>query len=1462
MRNAFRGKSEMNLFTKWMTLLFSIIALAGCGESEKFYGDTATDDTPVVAGEGYTLTAAVIGPKTMVVATTTVIQAVITDTNGTPVEGATVAFEAISGDFAGAKYRTAPTNADGIVNMTLSAPVVVGTDTITVTSSDQSQTIGMTYLAGAPTILTISASPARVGVSADSTLTSQLLDFYGNPLVGETMLFEFVDNQSGATIAGTDKGYTQTNANGTATITYTSGSTAGKVDTITVKPLNYAGITNTTIISIDAAATIISTLDFSIDTAPTSIVVGSTPKLLATVRDNEGAAVPGVDVLFEVVGAGYISGAKVFSATTGPDGTASATLSAPTLVGAATLKVSTSGLSKSITANYIPSTPAIIAVDASSKTLGTNTETSISAKVSDAFGNVTPNEAVTFTITVNNSGATLTPYISKNPYIGTASTDSLGFAYIAYTSGAAANVSDTIQAKAQTGTNPKATVKVAVTSSSTSVGSVAVTAGSGNIIADGTDSTTIRAEVKDNTGAPMSGQTVTFVTTAGQLTSGVSTGATVNVNTDADGFAFATLESSISTGTAAITATLSGYNDSTTVAFVPGSASQIMMYASPTTLSTGSEFIFEAIVMDVNNNRLFGEMTTFYLKRESTAAGVYDVIVNSFGEETDDTGRISSSFGVFDVYALVSGATTLELSAVTTNGTTTKQIITIDNTINLGGIAVTPVSPAITADGTSITALRAYVLDINSSPVQGISVGFTTDEGVLQNADGVVAASALTDANGMAEIYLRSTVNLATATVVAKVGVGFSATTTVGFVAGVADAAKSSLTASPSTLPADGATTSTITVTLADKDGHPVADGSPVTLLGMTGDAVVTSANPTSTISGRATFILQAASSSATDALYLAENASIAGNIVYGATGTGEPANIQVSSAQSQITVAGVGMTENTTITVTVVDEGGSLIADPAADNLRIALLTRPHGGEYISGENFAGNTVTSLTTLNSYIDLATSSGQAVFNLQSGIYPGVVEIMVMTLGYATNPSAIVPQIVISSGPAHTINLTSPVSDSVENLGGGVYKRIGTAIVSDQHGNAVPDGTVVNYGILDTVLANDDDGNTAAGQPLMQDDGTGSGGVASLDTDFVIRNGTPRFIQSGDRLLITNARAEDKSRHISTVDGFDLVSVQKGYVNKTKDLNYVIGYDGIGGQIFGVDDADTKVETKGWGTTLEGQTTFYVKYPANAQTISVGCGIAGYACSNPVYQTSGGCTGAIPAGTWGPYRDERYEPNSSAEVYVVAGTSEGTKDSAVTVDQGQFCFAAIAGGTLTAIPEALVGDGTVTLSLVDGGDGIALPFRNVTGYVTIDSRAAGTCTDSTKATEATCLEGNEVWDYTAGTCSDLTYSDELSCVWFGSAVWTPDADACSDGASLTQVSCVANNEVWTPDTFDIATTNLSCITDNPGTFSAGDGVSGSCTATVDVIGSNWQSGDSATITWYAAGASASATVTIP
>jgi hypothetical protein len=835
-----------------------------------------------------------------------------------------------------------------------------------------------------------------------------------------------------------------------------------------------------------------------------------------------------------------------------------------------------------------------------------------------------------------------------------------------------------------------ATMDVQVLASQTSVSelSLALSTPSTSITV-GTNSVSADATVLDNTGAAAVGVDVAFQIVGTGDFNGVKT---VTVPTNGSGIASVTLYAPNLVGSAQILASVAGLSANVNVTYIPDIPWTVTLTANPSSLGVSSDSSLVATLYDQYGNVTPNEPVTFSI---SAAGSVTPVLSNPTGNaQTNASGVASMTYT--SGAAIGTGTDTVKAVAVNgyTNGGTqpapnaTTDITVTTGSTTIGSLTMAPVNTSIVADGVTTTVVRATVKDTSGAAMNGVTVAFATSAGALS------FATANTDASGVAQVSLTSTTTLARAVVTADTG-GFNATATVDFVAGPAVAAKSSLTVSPSVLPADGTSTATVTVTLADTNGNPVTDGTTVTVLGIASDAVLTPTSVSTTTAGRAIYSLKAATAAATDTLYLQETTGITGAVTYGGTGgTGEPASIQVVSASNHISVAGVGQTENTTITITVLDDAGVKIVDPAADNLRVTLLTRPNGGEYISGVNFAGSTVTSAGT--NTIDVVTSAGQAVLNLQSGTLPGIVEIKVETLTYVVNPTATAPQIVIASGPAHAINFTYPLTNAIINVGIGNYARKGSVVVSDRYGNAVVDGTIVNLGMIDTVIASGVDGDTA----------TDAGALTSVATDLstasVTRNGISRLIAANDRVLLFDAVASDKSRFAaSAATGANTLPVQTPYTGAETGRAYVVGATELGATVAGVDGSGNL--TPGLVTTANGIGEIRITYPANVETILTGCGLA------------------VP--------DARTIPADSGDIYVVGSVS----DTDATTITSKFCLSAIAGSTLSPQPDTISSTETVNLALADGGDGIPLPYVPVTTFVTITKNDSGTLTvDATTA----------------------------------------------------------------------------------------------------------------------------------
>lgn len=604
------------------------------------------------------------------------------------------------------------------------------------------------------------------------------------------------------------------------------------------------------------------------------------------------------------------------------------------------------------------------------------------------------------------------------------------------------------------------------------------------------------------------------------------------------------------------------------------------------------------------------------------------------------------------------------------------------------------------------------------------------------------------------------------------------------------------------------------------------------------------------------------------------------------APSSGDPAAILFEPGQQHLYVAGVGMSEMSTLRLTVVDSAGIPINEgsyPATvtNNLRVSFNTAPGGGEYLSGMNAQGVAVDSRA--DGFILVRSENGVAPINLQSGTLPGVVEIkaevLVDAAGAALSPTikASSPQFAIASGPPHTINLTHARA-SAENLTGGVYRRRATAMVTDRYGNTVPDGTVIYLGLLDSVVA---EGNSTG---ITNSTITAAAGTFDAT---ITRNETARRIQANDRVILRNVPAQDKSRHIMSRTGSTL-NVQTPYSAVYGAKPFVVGASLLGGSIGGTLTTGTSVT--GRTQTIGGLAEVYVTYPANINTINVGCGDI-------------------------PNRDFRYSPLRSAQVFVIAESSSDAgdpslptesryNDRATTVDEATFCFAPMAGFTLDILPTVkLSGTETRTLTLEDGGDKVPLPFWPINSFVAIDTRGKNNvCRDTALNTKAACEGGGKTWITDRQVCYDPVVTEQAGCivpqVWsevtsdfgvdvyinpFGEAGGTFDLD--QDGfpdiyyrnAQDTNADGIPDdlNGDGTMDVFDgnvvgwkFSTAYNRYLPQAPGDVGTEfytypyTGIGASAAALIVVRGEFIQSGDKATVTFVAGDGEVSVPVEIP
>lgn len=637
----------------------------------------------------------------------------------------------------------------------------------------------------------------------------------------------------------------------------------------------------------------------------------------------------------------------------------------------------------------------------------------------------------------------------------------------------------------------------------------------------------------------------------------------------------------------------------------------------------------------------------------------------------------------------------------------------------VSAVAVSVGSDTLVANGSQTSFIQAIVTDQAGGVMEGVAVTFSATAGTLS------ATSASTASDGVARVFLTSTTTAGTSNITVSVS-GVVQQTSIRFIPGEVSGSDSSITANPGSIPADGSSTATVVVIAADANGNLVEDGANITLL--TNAGTVTSTNPAASALGRAEFTLQAPSASGTGVLTVrVDNTPVAGlsqEVTFGTASGGEPVAVNISAAvPDQIFVREVGKNSLSQIQFEVRDSSGNAIlesgyGDDDLENVRVSFVTRPSGGEVLSGLDSDGTEVATVDPAESIL-VRTNGGSHTVSVRSGTLPGTVELRVEVLKFGgTNfddpndvaVTASLPQLVIASGPPHTLVLTSPILNAIESLGGGVYRRNGRVIVTDQYGNNVPDDTAISLGYLDSVIAHSSGGATNGTQLTAADSlmsvrctsSTNCDTAASFDfTSEITRNQTTRGVQENDRVLIIDAAASDKSRSITTpLPSATEATVQTAYLATESNRQVVIGAALSGGLISGV-NADGSLEA-GAAKTQGGIAEFRVTYPADAVTILNGC--YGYNSVSGEYSTD----------------DKRWEVPQSAQTWLVAVSNESP---ATAVSQGRFCFASIAGAKLDAIPSSVKagsGDYPVSLDLEDGGEGIQLPFVPLSFSIVTDN----------------------------------------------------------------------------------------------------------------------------------------------
>ncbi|MCS3490667.1 Ig-like domain-containing protein [Enterobacter sp. SLBN-59] len=634
--------------------------------------------------------------------------------------------------------------------------------------------------------LTVTRDNAAANGTDANAVQAKVTDAAHNPVAGMAVQFTAGSEAVLSSASGV------TGADGVAEVSLTS--LKAGVTTVSATIGDSSQSVETTF-KADGGTATISADNLTVTTDGAKADGADTNAVKAIVTDAKGNLVKDVTVTFTATNGAVIT---TESATTDADGIATTTLK-NTKAGVSAVTAKVNGNSQSVNTTFVADggTATISADNLTVTTDGAKADgadtNAVKAIVTDAKGNLVKDVTVTFTAT---NGAVITTE--------SATTDADGIATTTLKN-TKAGVS-AVTAKVNGNSQSVNTTFVADGGTATiSADNLTVTTDGAK--ADGADTNAVKAIVTDAKGNLVKDVTVTFTATNGAVIT------TESATTDADGIATTTLKNT-KAGVSAVTAKVNGNSQSVNTTFVADGGTATISADNLTVTTDGAKAdgadtnAVKAIVTDAKGNLVKDVTVTF------TATN--GAVITTESATTDADGIATTTLkntkaGVSAVTAKVNGnSQSVNTTFVADGGTAT---ISADN--------LTVTTDGAKADGADTNAVKAIVTDAKGNLVKDVTVTFTATNGAT-----ITTASATTDADGIATTTLTNT-TAGTANVTATVN-GNSQTVDTTFVADTPDSGRSSLTATPDTITADGTSVSVITLTLKDAQGNLIKDRSDV----------------------------------------------------------------------------------------------------------------------------------------------------------------------------------------------------------------------------------------------------------------------------------------------------------------------------------------------------------------------------------------------------------------------------------------------------------------------------------------------------------------------------------------------------------------------------------------------------------------------------------------------------------
>ncbi|OUS31017.1 hypothetical protein A9Q99_04925, partial [Gammaproteobacteria bacterium 45_16_T64] len=1207
-------------------------------------------------------------------------------------------------------------------NGTYTATVVSTTaESITVSGtlngSNISSTINITFTPGSATTAqtTISATPTTITAdgSSNSTITVQTKDVNGNNL-----------NSGGATIVLTQDGSATLSAvtdNSDGTYTATVSSTTAESITVSGS-LNASTITNTTDITFISGSTA-STSETTITVSPTTLTADGTSTATITVqaKDNFSNDIVsgGLSISLSNDGNAIIS-----SVTDNSDGTYTATITNTTaenitisgMIGASTITDTAAlsfipGVASTATTTLIANTTTLTADGTSNTTLTIQTK--------DAQGN-----------NLTAGGDTLVLSQNGNASISTLSDNGDGTytATITNTTAETVIVSATLNGSSVTDTDTLIFTPGAATTAQSTI-SVSPT----SVVADNSTTATITVQLIDAQG--------NFLTSGGSTIALSENGsATISAVTDnADGTYTATIRDTIAEGVT-ITGTLDGstISDNALLTFTAGSASttQTNVSATPTTVTADGTTTSTVTVQvkDGQGNNLTVGGATIGITEDGSAT------LSSVTDNSD---------GTYTATVTNTTAETITISA-TLNGsdiTDTASVTFIPGAASTVETTIAGSTTSVTADGTTTITITLQTVDANSNLLTAggdtlvlSSTGSATLGTLTDNSDGTYTT---TITNSTAEpITISGTLN----------GSALSQTLALSFTPGIASTATTTISASPSTVTADGTSSATITLQTRDAQGNDLTSG---------GDTVSLSNDKSATISSITDNNNGTYTTTITNVV--AEAVTISGNL--NGSAITDTANLTftvgaASALTSQISVAAPSVIANgvssTTVTLQAIDaqnntltSGGDTVILTQNGSATLGGITDNGDGTYTATIT---NTVAETLSIGGTINSVTLTDTAALNFIPGAADVATTQIIGVPGSVTadgvSASAITVQLKDSQGNnltsgGHTIVIAqtgSATLSSVSDNGDGTYSATATNTVAE---TVTISGTLDGTAITDTTDLIFIAGNAAsaaqstlsASPTSVTADGTSTSTITVQAKDAFGNN-----LTSGG---LTIALSNDGSATINTLS-------DNGDGTYTATINSVTAESvTVSGTLNGstITDTETLTFTPGAGVatqstvsvslssvTADGTSTTTVTVQINdAQGNAITTG------GQTVALTSNGSTSFSTVSDLGNGSYQTTATNTVAEAVTISGSLDGssiTDTASVTFTPGTF---SAANTTITGAPTSITANGVASASLTiqvndsqnnnltSGGHAVALTTSGSANVGTVTDNGDGTYT---------------------------------------------------------------------------------------------------------------------------------------